>query len=399
MASCAQAGENIVALCDPDSNYLAANAKKYPGAKLYTDFRKMLETQKDIDAVTIATPDHVHAVATAMAMKLGKHVHCQKPLTHSVYEARMIGKIARETKVATQMGNFGQAGEEARRVAELIWAGAIGTLKEVHAWSNRNPDISPRGVARPKETPPCPAHLDWDLWVGPAPMRPYHPCYHPFAWRGWWDFGTGVLGDIGCHELSAIFKAMKIGDPVSVEACSTNWQRPKEISSETAPLASITHYRFAASDTHGPLSIFWYDGGMRPPRPEALDPDADVRRERRHHVCRRQGDHAARPPDPREQAEGVRPAAAEAGAVPRALEGVPRRLPGRQTRRLEFRRSRRPPGRSRPAGQHRHPHEPEARMGRGEHEVPELPRGGCIRESAVPAGICTLILLILTDET
>jgi predicted dehydrogenase len=185
----------------------------------------------------------------------------------------MIGKIARETKIATQMGNFGQAGEEPRRVAELIWAGAIGTLKEVHAWSNRNPDISPRGVARPKETPPCPEHLEWDLWIGPAPTRPYHPCYHPFAWRGWWDFGTGVLGDIGCHELSGIFKAMKIGNPVSVEACSTNWQRPKEISNETAPLASITHYKFAASDTHGPLSIFWYDGGMRPPRPEELEPD------------------------------------------------------------------------------------------------------------------------------
>ena len=273
VASCAQAGENIVALCDPDRNHLAENAKKHPGAKLHADFRRMLETQKDIDAVLIATPDHAHAVATAMAMKLGKHVHCQKPLTHSVYEARMIGKIARETKVATQMGNFGQAGEESRRVAEMIWAGAIGNLKEVHAWSNRNPDISQRGVARPGETPACPAHLDWDVWVGPAPARPYHPCYHPFAWRGWWDFGTGVLGDIGCHELSAVFKAMKIGDPVSVEACSTNWQRPKEISDETAPLASITQYKFAAGATHGPLSIFWYDGGMRPPRPEELDPD------------------------------------------------------------------------------------------------------------------------------
>jgi predicted dehydrogenase len=273
VASCAQAGENIVALCDPDKNHLAQNAKKYPGAKLYTDFRKMLETQKDIEAVTIATPDHVHAVATAMAMQLGKHVHCQKPLTHSVYEARRIGKLARESKVATQMGNFGQAGEEPRRVAEMIWAGAIGTLKEVHAWSNRNPDISPRGVARPTDRPSCPAHLDWDLWVGPAPMRPYHPCYHPFAWRGWWDFGTGVLGDIGCHQLSAIFKALKLGHPVSVESCSTNWQRPKEISNETAPLASITQYKFAASDTHGPLSIFWYDGGMRPPQPEELEMD------------------------------------------------------------------------------------------------------------------------------
>jgi predicted dehydrogenase len=174
VASCAQAGENIVALCDPDRNYLADNARKYPGAKLYTDFRKMLETQKDIDEVTIATPDHVHAVATAMAMKLGKHVHCQKPLTHSVYEARMIGKIARETKVATQMGNFGQAGEEARRVAELIWAGAIGTLKEVHAWSNRNPDI-PREVARPKRRRP--SHSGSDL----IPFRPrgFSPCHPP----------------------------------------------------------------------------------------------------------------------------------------------------------------------------------------------------------------------------
>ena len=273
VASCAQAGENIVALCDPDRNHLAANAAKYPGARLHTDFRKMLETQKDIDAVIIATPDHVHAVATATALRLGKHVHCQKPLTHSVYEARMIGELARQTKLATQMGNFGQAGEEPRLVAEMIRAGAIGSLKEVHAWSNRNPDISQRGVARPKETPPCPAYLDWDLWLGPAPARPYHPCYHPFAWRGWWDFGTGVLGDIGCHELSAIFKAMKLGHPVSVEACSTNWQRPREISRETAPLASITHYKFAPSDTHGPLSIFWYDGGMRPPRPDGLGPE------------------------------------------------------------------------------------------------------------------------------
>ena len=272
--SVAGAGENIVALCDPDEHHTGQFAKKFPKAKQYTDFRKMFDNQKDFDAVLIATPDHVHAVATAMALKLGKHVHCQKPLTHSVYEARQIGKLARENpKLATQMGNFGQAGEEARLVAEMIWAGAIGKLKEVHAWSNRNPDISTRGVARPQDTPKCPEHLHWDLWCGPSPLRPYHPCYHPFAWRGWWDFGTGVLGDIGCHELSAIFKAMKIGDPESVEACSTNWQRPKEISSETAPLASITHYKFAPSATHGPLSIYWYDGGMRPPRPEELEPD------------------------------------------------------------------------------------------------------------------------------
>ncbi len=268
------AGENIVALCDVDQKYAARAFKAWPNAKPHVDFRRMLEAQKDIDAVVIATPDHTHAVISMMAMKLGKHVYCEKPLTHSVYEARMIGEAARESKVATQMGNQGQASEGARRINEMITAGAIGNVREVHAWSNRNPDISPRGIPRPPDRPPVPSSLDWDLWVGPSPMRPYHPCYLPFLWRAWWDFGTGVLGDIGCHELSTIFKTLKIGHPTSVEACSTNWQRPKTISDETAPLASITHYRFAASETHGPLSIFWYDGGMRPPRPEELAPGA-----------------------------------------------------------------------------------------------------------------------------
>ena len=178
----------------------------------------MLETRKDIDAVIVATPDHVHAAVTMMALKMGKHVHCQKPLTHSVYEARMIGQAAAEAKVGTQMGNFGQASEEARLICETIWSGALGTVREVHAGSNRIPMISQRGCARPSDRPPVPAWLDWDLWVGPAPMRPYHPCYHPFSWRGWWDFGTGCLGDIGCHQFSAAFKALKLGHPDSVEA-------------------------------------------------------------------------------------------------------------------------------------------------------------------------------------
>ena len=265
--------ENIVALCDVDQQYAASAFKQWPGAKRHVDFRRMLDTQKDIDAVIVGTPDHLHATVTMMAMQLGKHVYCEKPLTHSVYEARKIGEAAKASKVATQMGNQGQASEEARQTAEMIWDGAIGNIREVHAWSNRLPDISQRGVPRPPETPSVPDTLNWDLWVGPARMRPYHPCYLPFSWRGWWDFGTGVLGDIGCHELSAIFKALSLGHPVSVEACSTNWQRPKEISDETAPLASITHYQFAAAEKHGPLSIFWYDGGMRPPRPEELAPD------------------------------------------------------------------------------------------------------------------------------
>lgn len=265
------ATENIVALCDVDHRYAGRIFQKYPNAKVYTDYREMLEKQKDIDAVTIATPDHLHAVITMMAMKLGKHVYCQKPLTHTVYEARKIGEVAREMKVATQMGNQGQASETARLVQEMIMDGAIGNVREVHGWSNRKPDISPRGIARPGDTPPLPEGLNWDLWLGPAPERPYHPCYLPFRWRGWWDFGTGVLGDIGCHELSTAFKALKLGHPVSVEACSTNWQLPDEINRETAPQASTVRYKFPARGDQPPVDIIWHDGGMRPERPEELE--------------------------------------------------------------------------------------------------------------------------------
>jgi len=265
--------ENIVALCDPDQGVLARGAKAYPKAKLHADFRKMLETQKDIDAVVTAPPDHLHAAISIMAMKMGKHVHCQKPLTHSVYEARQMGKVAKETKVATQMGNQGQAGEEARLIAELIWAGAIGTVREVHGGSNRTPMISLRGIPRPRETPPVPKNLDWDLWIGPAPMRPYHPCYHPFSWRGWWDFGTGCLGDIGCHQFSAIFKALKPGHPTTVEASSSNHPYGKEVRNETAPLASITRWEFPAAGDRAAFTLTWWDGGLRPPRPEELEAD------------------------------------------------------------------------------------------------------------------------------
>ena len=171
------------------------------------------------------------------------------------------------------MGNQGQATEGARLVQEMILDGAIGHVREIHAWSNRKPDISPRGIARPKDTPPVPDGLNWDLWLGPSPERPYHPCYLPFRWRGWWDFGSGVLGDIACHQLSTAFKALKLGHPTSVEACSTNWQRPDEISNETAPLASIVRFRFPAAADRPGLDIVWYDGGMRPPRPEELEPE------------------------------------------------------------------------------------------------------------------------------
>ena len=256
--------ENIVALCDVDKNYAGRAFKKYPNAKAYTDFRTMLEKEdKNIDAVVIATPDHTHAIITMMAIKMGKHVYCEKPLTHSIYEARMVTEAARAARVATQMGNQGQATEEHRLLCELISDGAIGRVREVHSWCNR--PISPRGIERPKDTPPVPEGLSWDLWLGPAPERPYHPSYHPFSWRGWWDFGTGVLGDIGCHQLSPIFKALKLGYPTSVEASTSG------VNSETAPLASIVRYEFPARGDLPPVTLSWYDGGLMPARPPELE--------------------------------------------------------------------------------------------------------------------------------
>jgi len=271
--SVAGAGENIVALCDVDQKHAERAFKAFPGARVHTDFRKMLETQKDIDAVMVATPDHNHAIVSVTAMKMGKHVFCQKPLAHSVYETREMARVAKEKKAATQMGNQGQAGEEARLISELIWSGAIGTVREVHAGSNRYPPISARGIPRPKDAPPVPPTLDWNLWLGPAPERPYHPCYLPFSWRGWWDFGTGVLGDIGCHQLSSTFKALKLGHPTGIEACSSNHQCPPEITSETAPLSSITRWQFAAEGDRAAVTVTWWDGGLKPPRPEELEPD------------------------------------------------------------------------------------------------------------------------------
>ncbi len=282
--------ENIVALCDADWGYAAHTFKKYPNARQWKDYRKMLEEQKEIEAVTIATPDHLHAIVALAAMKAGKHVYCQKPLTYSVWEARQMGLTAQETKLATQMGNQGQASEETRRLCEVVWAGAIGPVREAHVWTDRPSnglfnEYWPQGVGRPKDKPPVPDTLDWDLWIGPAPMRPYHPAYLPFKWRGWWDFGTGALGDIGCHALDPVFRALKLSAPTSVQAASSR------VNDETYPLASMVTYEFPA---RGPevqpnnyhvkgmtgrgaggvempqLRLTWYDGGLRPPRPEGL---------------------------------------------------------------------------------------------------------------------------------
>jgi predicted dehydrogenase len=256
--------ENIVALCDVDDQRAAETFQRYPQAEKYQDFRVMLEKEKNIDAVIVATPDHVHAVASMMAIKMGKHVYCEKPLTHSVYEARALAEAARKYKVATQMGNQGHSGEGIRLVCEWIWDGAIGPVREVHAWTNR--PIWPQGTDRPADIPPIPDTLDWNLWLGPAPERAYHPAYLPFDWRGWWDFGTGALGDMACHIIDPVFLALKLDYPTSVRAVSTN------VNSETAPSSSVVEYEFPPRGDMPAVKLIWYDGGLKPTQPDELEP-------------------------------------------------------------------------------------------------------------------------------
>jgi predicted dehydrogenase len=264
--------ENIVALCDVDWERAARTFQKYPGAKRYKDFREMLDKQKDIDAVVVATPDHVHAAAVMDAFRHGKHVYCEKPLTQTLYEARLLTEAARTAGVATQMGNQGHAMESIRLLCEWIWDGAIGEVREVHAWSPH--PVWPQGIPRPTDTPPVPDTLAWDLWLGPAPYRPYHPAYLPLLWRGWWDFGTGGLGDMGCHIFDHIVWALKLGPPASVEASYSmfvpemTWDKPRN--TETYPRASLVTYEFPEREGFPPLTLTWYDGGLMPPRPKEL---------------------------------------------------------------------------------------------------------------------------------
>ena len=268
--------ENIVALCDVDDAYAAPSYERYPKAKRYRDFRDMLDKQKNIDAVIVATPDHTHAPIASAVMKMGKHVYVQKPLSHSVYEARMLTETARANNVVTQMGNQGHSGDGIRLICEWIEAGAIGPVREVHAWTNR--PVWPQGIEvdRPREQPPVPATLDWDRWLGPAPYRPYHPTYAPNSWRAWWDFGTGSLGDLGCHVMDPVCWALKLRYPVSVEACiSTYWHdfwKKTEPKNETYPRSTIVRYAFPARGTMPAVDVTWWDGGMMPPRPEELEP-------------------------------------------------------------------------------------------------------------------------------
>ncbi len=271
--------ENIVALCDVDWDYANATFAKYPQAKKYKDYREMLDKETGIDAVVVGTPDHAHAVVSMAAIKRGKHVYCEKPLTRTVHEARALADAARQQKVATQMGNQGMAFEGNRLIKEWLADGAIGTVREVHAWSDRPthsgklPLYWEQGIERPQDQPPVPATLDWDLWLGPAPWRPYHPAYAPFRWRGWWDFGSGGLGDMGIHNLAPVFSALQLGAPTSVHASST------AVFSETLPLACVVHYNFPARGDLPPVQLHWYDGGLVPERPLELELGRELNRE------------------------------------------------------------------------------------------------------------------------
>ena len=254
----AKAGGNIVALCDVDARTLANAAKKYPQARTYADYREMLEKEaKNIDAVIVGTPDHHHYLASMLAIGLGKHVYCEKPLTHSIWESRQLAAATQKAKVTTQMGTQGHAGEPIRLLTEWIAADAIGKVKEVHLWTDRPAGWWPQGIDRPTEQVAAPAHMNWDLWLGPAPVRPYHPAYAPFKWRGWWDFGTGALGDIGCHAFDLPWTALKLTAPTAVQATSFG-NKP-----ECGPLWADITYHFPANGDRPALKLHWHDGRTR----------------------------------------------------------------------------------------------------------------------------------------
>jgi predicted dehydrogenase len=269
-------GENIVALCDADEQSAASQRQKHPNAKYYRDWRKMLEQEKSLDAVIVSTPDHNHAIIAAHAIRMGKHVYCQKPLTQTIYEARLLRKLAKDNKVSTQMGNQGSAEDGLRRSVEVIQAGLIGQVRHVYVWTNR--PIWPQGMDKPQGSDPIPATLDWDLWIGPAPMRdfkaqwPQQPgarrgrrseaVYQPFVWRGWQDFGTGALGDMACHTANMPFRALKLGYPTEIEATTS------AMNTESYPLKSTIRFEFPEREGLVPVQFWWYDGGNpRPDRP------------------------------------------------------------------------------------------------------------------------------------
>jgi predicted dehydrogenase len=271
--------ENIVALCDVDPNYASRMFNQYPNAKKFKDFRVLFDTMdNEIDAVTVSTPDHTHAVANMMALKRKKHLFSQKPLCHSIWETRMITEAAEQSGVQTQMGNQGHSSDEIRQLCEWVEDDAIGEIQEIYAWSDRPVGGDPWStfdvVSRPKDTPPVPDGLDWDLWLGPVKFRPYNPAYCPTKWRSWLDFGTGAIGDMGCHIMDPAFWALKLGAPEWVEASTTHWV--PDVQTETYPRAAIVRYQFPARGRFKPIKLTWYDGRLKPPTPDILSPKIDI---------------------------------------------------------------------------------------------------------------------------
>jgi predicted dehydrogenase len=278
------ATERIEVLCDIDHSFAAPVFRKYPQARVYTDFRQMFDKEeKNIDAVIVATPDHNHAVVTMQALKRGKHVYCAKPLTHTVHEVRGIAAAAREAKVATQMSVQSCASDDALSTTEILLSGVIGPVHEVHVWTPH--PIYPAGQVRPTDAPPVPYAFDWDMWVGPAPYRPYNPAYHPWIWRCWWDFGSGTVGDMICHSMHVFYNALELGTPRAIEASRTTMyggyfhmepdgseQLPPKIDTpESESYSNLITWRFPERGRQPELLMHWYDGGIRPPRPVEMD--------------------------------------------------------------------------------------------------------------------------------
>ena len=266
---------SIVALCDVDDRQAVKSRQSFPNAPYYKDFRAMLEKEKNnIDACSISTPDHTHAVATIAAMQLGKHVYTQKPLTHDIYEARMLTEAAKKYKVVTQMGNQGGSGDGVRQAKEMYKAGMIGDIIEAHAWTNR--PIWPQGVAKPTGNHPVPNELDWDLWLGTAPKTDYNPAYVPFNWRGFWAYGTGALGDMACHIMDPIYRILPIDYPTSAEcSIADQWlgMNSEANNFDSCPTSSIIHLNYPRKDKPGNIRVSWHDGGLLPQRPDELLPE------------------------------------------------------------------------------------------------------------------------------
>ncbi|MFP4501264.1 MAG: Gfo/Idh/MocA family protein [Candidatus Hydrogenedentota bacterium] len=261
--------ENVVAMADPDWNRAAEAFYKIKDAEKFKDWRDMLDKMGDkIDACTISTPDHSHAPAAYAAMMMGKHVFVQKPLTHTVAEARLLRKIAKETGVTTQMGNQGHCQDGVRKYCELVWNGDIGQVEEAHVWTNR--PVWPQGIKDPLPSQAVPDHMHWDVWIGPAPWRPYNEDYAPFKWRGWWDFGCGAIGDMACHIMDPVFWSLKLMD---AKTFTCEVVKQEGMTEETAPLGSVIKYNFPARGDMGPVVVYWHDGSFEPPRPADIPED------------------------------------------------------------------------------------------------------------------------------